>query len=71
MIRVFIVFLVVYFWISALVYADIHVENNGCDPEMGMIMDSLDRNQGCDKMDQWIPNMDKDYFKEKEETLRV
>ena len=42
MIRVFIVFLVVYFWISALVYADIHVENNGCDPEMGMIMDSLD-----------------------------
>ena len=70
MIRVFIVFLVVYFWISALVYADIHVENR-CGQDMGMIMDSLDRNQGCDKLDQWVPNMDKDYFKEKEETLQV
>ena len=70
MMRVFIVFLVVYFWISALVYADIHVENR-CGADMGMIMDSLDRNQGCDKMDQWVPNMDKDYFKDKEETLQV
>lgn len=70
MMRVFIVFLVVYFWISALVYADIHVENR-CGPDMGMIMDSLDRNQGCDKLDKWVPNMDKDYFKDKEETLRV
>ena len=70
MMRVFIVFLVVYFWISALVYADIHVENR-CGQDMGMIMDSLDRNQGGDKLDQWVPNMDKDYFKDKEETLRV
>ena len=70
MMRVFIVFLVVYFWLSALVYADSH-QDQRCDTEMGMVMDSLDRNQGCDKMDQWLPNMDKDYFKEKEETLQV
>lgn len=70
MIRVFIVFLVVYFWLSALVYADSH-QDQRCDTEMGMVMDSLDRNKGCDKMDQWLPNMDKDYFKEKEETLQV
>ena len=70
MIRVIIVFFLFYFWLSALVYADSH-QDQRCDTEMGMIMDSLDRNKGCDKMDQWLPNMDKDYFKEKEETLQV
>ena len=70
MIRVIIVFFLFYFWLSALVYADSH-QDQRCDTEMGMVMDSLDRNKGCDKMDQWLPNMDKDYFKEKEETLQV
>jgi len=70
MMRVFIVFLVVYFWISALVYADIHVENR-CGQDMGMIMDSLDRNQGCDKLDEMIPHLDRDYFNNKKETLQV
>ena len=70
MMRVFIVFLVVYFWISALVYADIHVENR-CGQDMGMIMDSLDRNQGCDKLDEMIPHLDRDYFNNQKETLQV
>jgi hypothetical protein len=38
---------------------------------MGMVMDSLERNQGCDKLDELIPHMDKDYFNNQEETLQV
>ena len=34
-------------------------------------MDSLERNQGCDKLDEMIPHLDRDYFRDKEETLQV
>jgi hypothetical protein len=51
------IFFVVYFWISAIVYADTEV-NLPCDGQrMGMI-DSDQRNPGCDKGE-----LD-DYFKE-------
>jgi len=70
MIRVIIVFFLFYFWLSALVYADSH-QDQRCDTEMGMVMDSLERNQGCDKLDEMIPHLDRDYFNTKEETLQV
>ena len=70
MIRVVIVFFLFYFWLSALVYADSH-QDQRCDTEMGMIMDSLERNKGCDKLDEMIPHLDRDYFNNKEETLQV
>jgi|TARA_R110001592_G_scaffold180759_1_gene423272 hypothetical protein len=56
MIRVVIVFFVFYFWLSALVYADTHQLTpwTPCEPEHEMVMDSSERNPGCDK----------DYFKE-------
>ena len=51
------IFLIIYFWISAIVYADTEV-NLPCDMQrMGMI-DSDQRNPGCDKGE-----LD-DYFKE-------
>jgi|TARA_E500000305_G_scaffold79186_1_gene64951 hypothetical protein len=70
MIRVIIVFFLFYFWLSALVYADSH-QDQRCENEMGMIMDSLERNKGCDKLDEMIPHLDRDYFNNKEETLQV
>jgi len=70
MIRVIIVFFLFYFWLSALVYADSH-QDQRCETEMGMIMDSLERNKGCDKLDEMIPHLDRDYFNNKEETLQV
>ena len=70
MIRVVIVFFLFYFWLSALVYADIHQEQR-CNPDIGMMMDSIERNQGCDKLDEMIPHLDKDYFNNKVETLQV
>ena len=53
MIRVIIVFFLFYFWLSALVYADSHqLLPFPCDTgEMGMVMDSLEVNPGCDKQD--------------------
>ena len=72
MVRVVIVFFLFYFWLSALVYADSHqLLPFPCDTEMGMVMDSLERNQGCDKLDEMIPHLDRDYFRDKEETLQV
>ena len=55
MIRVIIVFFLFYFWLSALVYADSH-QWKPCekDQQSEMIMDSSERNPGCDK----------DYFQE-------
>ena len=70
MVRVIIVFFLFYFWLSALVYADSH-QDQRCETEMGMIMDSLERNKGCDKLDEMIPHLDRNYFNNKEETLQV
>ena len=59
MIRVVIVFFLFYFWLSALVYADTHLGpqheyDTPCGYWQGMVMDSSERNPGCDK----------DYFKD-------
>ena len=67
MIRVVIVFFLFYFWLSALVYADSHqLLPFPCDTEMGMVMDSLEVNPGCDKQ-----NLPPDLFGEDRETLEV
>ena len=58
------IFFFVYFWISAMVYADTEV-NLPCDSQrMGMI-DSDQRNPGCDKgeLDDYL----KELFKPKEQ----
>jgi len=58
------IFFIVYFWISAIVYADIEV-NLPCDSQrMGMI-DSDQRNPGCDKgeLDDYL----RELFKPKEQ----
>ena len=67
MIRVIIVFFLFYFWLSALVYADSHqLLPFPCDTEMGMVMDSLEVNPGCDKQ-----NLPPDLFTEDREILEV
>ena len=67
MIRVVIVFFLFYFWLSALVYADSHqLLPFPCDTEMGMVMDSLEVNPGCDKQ-----NLPTDLFTEDREILEV
>ena len=67
MVRVIIVFFLFYFWLSALVYADSHqLLPFPCDTEMGMVMDSLEVNPGCDKQ-----NLPPDLFGEDRETLEV
>ena len=67
MIRVVIVFFLFYFWLSALVYADSHqLLPFPCDTEMGMVMDSLEVNPGCDKQ-----NLPPDLFGEDREILEV
>ena len=65
MVRVIIVFFLFYFWLSALVYADSH-QDQRCDSEMGMVMDSLEVNPGCDKQ-----NLPPDLFGEDREILEV
>ena len=49
MLKPIVIFFIVYFWISAIVYAD--TENNlPCETaKMGMVMDTDQRNPGCDK----------------------
>jgi hypothetical protein len=44
------IFFIVYFWISAMVYADTEPFQS-CETEqrMGMVLDSDQRNPGCDK----------------------
>jgi len=52
MIRVVIVFFVFYFWLSALVYAEVYAEQvKPCDvdSQIGLNMDSDTVNPGCDK----------------------
>tara|TARA_B100000424_G_scaffold18294_1_gene13149 strand:+ start:574 stop:777 length:204 start_codon:yes stop_codon:yes gene_type:complete len=67
MVRVIIVFFLFYFWLSALVYADSHqLLPFPCDTEMGMVMDSLEVNPGCDKQ-----NLPPDLFGEDREILEV
>ncbi len=67
MVRVIIVFFLFYFWLSALVYADSHqLLPFPCDAEMGMVMDSLEVNPGCDKQ-----NLPPDLFGDDREILEV
>ena len=67
MVRVIIVFFLFYFWLSALVYADSHHYPMPCDAsEMGMVMDSLEVNPGCDKQD-----LPPDLFGDDKEILTV
>ena len=66
MLKPIVIFFFVYFWISAMVYADIEVNLHlPCDSQrMGMI-DSDQRNPGCDKgeLDDYL----KELFKPKEQ----
>jgi hypothetical protein len=64
MLKPIVIFFIVYFWISAIVYADTEV-NLPCELERMGMMDNDKRNPGCDKgeLDEYLKKL----FKPKEQ----